>query len=89
VVGALASTTANSHRVAATIAAYFAFIDSESAAFRLVFESDLRSDPDVRDIVDRVAAGCAAAIAAVIRRTPAFRRRSPNSWAWQWPEWPT
>jgi AcrR family transcriptional regulator len=67
VVGALASTTENKHRVAATISAYFAFIDSESEAFRLVFESDLRSDPEVRELVDRVAAGCAAAIAAVIR----------------------
>ena len=64
---ALLSTTNNKQRVAATISAYFAFIDSQSEAFRLIFESDLRSDPEVRDLVDAVSAGCAAAIAAVIR----------------------
>src|SRR5512144_363376 len=64
---ALNSTSNNKQRVAATIAAYFAFIDSKSEAFRLVFETDLRSDPEVRDLVDTVSAGCAAAIAAVIR----------------------
>jgi len=63
---ALASTSDNKLRVAATIRAYFEFIDSESEAFRLVFESDLRSDPDVRAMVDRVALGCASAIAEVI-----------------------
>lgn len=63
---ALASTDDNKQRVAATIEAYFVFIDSESEAFRLVFESDLRSDPDVRAIVDRVGLGCATAIAEVI-----------------------
>jgi AcrR family transcriptional regulator len=64
---ALASTTDNKQRVAATISAYFEFVDSESEAFRLVFESDLRSDPEVRAIVDRVASSCASAIAGVIR----------------------
>jgi AcrR family transcriptional regulator len=64
---ALESTTNNKQRVAATIAAYFEFIDSKSEAFRLVFETDLRSDPEVRDLVDTVSAGCAAAIASVIR----------------------
>jgi AcrR family transcriptional regulator len=64
---ALASTTNNKQRVAATMSAYFEFIDSESEAFRLVFESDLRTDPEVRDLVDAVSAGCAAEIAAVIR----------------------
>lgn len=64
---ALKSTSNNKQRVAATIAAYFAFIDSKSEAFRLVFESDLRSDPEVRDLVDTVSAGCAAAITSVIR----------------------
>jgi len=64
---ALESTTNNKQRVAATIAAYFEFIDSKSEAFRLVFESDLRSDPEVRDLVDTVSAGCAAAIASTIR----------------------
>jgi AcrR family transcriptional regulator len=63
---ALASTTDNKLRVAATMAAYFDYIDSESEAFRLVFESDLIADPQVRGTVDRVALGCAQLIAAVI-----------------------
>ncbi|MDQ1288022.1 MAG: hypothetical protein QG622_1587 [Actinomycetota bacterium] len=63
---ALQSTPDNKLRVAATMAAYFAFIDTKSEAFRLVFESDLRNDPEVRDLVDTVSAGCAAAIASVI-----------------------
>lgn len=63
---ALAQTDDNKLRVAGTMAAYFEFIDSESEAFRLVFESDLRSDPDVKALVDRVGLGCATAIAEVI-----------------------
>jgi AcrR family transcriptional regulator len=63
---ALASTSDNKQRVAATIGAYFEFIDSKSEAFRLVFESDLRSDPEVRALVDRVGVSCAHAIAEVI-----------------------
>ena len=64
---ALISTSNNKQRVAATISAYFQFIDSQSEAFRLVFESDLRTDPEVRALVDSVSKGCAAAIATVIR----------------------
>ncbi len=64
---ALASTSDNKQRVAATISAYFAFIDSESESFRLVFESDFTSDPEVRDLLDRVAQESSRAIADVIR----------------------
>jgi AcrR family transcriptional regulator len=63
---ALASTTDNKQRVAATMAAFFAFIDSESESFRLVFESDFTSDPEVREVLDRMQRGCAEAIAEVI-----------------------
>jgi AcrR family transcriptional regulator len=64
---ALASTSDNKQRVAATINAYFSFIDSESESFRLVFESDFTSDPEVRDLLDRVAQESSEAIADVIR----------------------
>jgi AcrR family transcriptional regulator len=64
--GALASTTDNKQRVAATMAAYFEFVEHESGAFRLVFESDLTSDPAVRDRVRRANDDCAAAVSAVI-----------------------
>jgi len=64
---ALASTPDNKQRVAATMAAYFSFIDSGSDAFRLIFESDLRNDPEVTELVNAVSQGCAEAIAEVIR----------------------
>src|ERR1700704_3641276 len=41
---ALASTTDNKLRVAATITAYFDYVEHESGAFRLVFESDLTNE---------------------------------------------
>ena len=46
--------------------AYFEFVDHESEAFRLVFESDLRNEPAVRERVDRVERLCIEAIAATI-----------------------
>ena len=64
---ALASTTDNKQRVAATIAAYFEFVAREGAPFRLVFESDLTNESAVRARVDRVSQDCAEAIAEVIR----------------------
>jgi len=64
---ALASTTDNKQRVAATIAAYFRFVDEDGGAFRLVFESDLTNQEEVRDRVEGVTAQCADAISAVIR----------------------
>jgi AcrR family transcriptional regulator len=64
---ALASTSDNKQRVAATIAAYFTFVDQDDEAFRLVFESDLTNEPAVRGRVDGVARECAEAIALVIQ----------------------
>jgi AcrR family transcriptional regulator len=46
--------------------AYFDFVDHESEAFRLVFESDLRNDPQVRQRVERVEQGCIAAVTDTI-----------------------
>lgn len=63
---ALDSTTDNKQRVAATITAYFEFVDHDSGAFRLVFESDLTSEPAVAERVERAAATCAEAVSAVI-----------------------
>ena len=45
---ALASTTDNKDRVAATMKVFYSYVASEEGAFRLVFESDLTSEPDVR-----------------------------------------
>jgi hypothetical protein len=56
----------NELRVERTVAAYFEFVTSEGAAFRMVFESDLTSVPQVRSRLDAVEMNCAEAIAEVI-----------------------
>jgi len=66
VLGAMAATTDNKERVGGAMTAYFEFVDHESEAFRLVFESDLRNDPAVRERVDRVERSCIEAITATI-----------------------
>jgi AcrR family transcriptional regulator len=63
---AMAATADNKERVKGAVQAYFDFMDHESEAFRLVFESDLRNDPAVRDRVKRVELGCIAAITDTI-----------------------
>ena len=63
---AMGATDDNRERVDAAVGAYFDFIDAEGEAFRLVFESDLRNDADVRAIVDRGTGVCVEAIAEVI-----------------------
>ena len=63
---AMAGTDDNSERVVGAVRAYFDFIDAEGEAFRLVFESDLRNDADVRAVVDRGTEVCVEAVAEVI-----------------------
>ncbi|MCU1603486.1 MAG: TetR-family transcriptional regulator [Frankiales bacterium] len=72
VIEALASTTDNQKRVAASIEAYFDFVDGDGEGFRLVFESDLRNDPAVRERVERMTADCVAAITEVIAHDTGF-----------------
>jgi AcrR family transcriptional regulator len=74
---ALVATDDNHQRVQGAVTAYFEFIDAEGEAFRLVFESDLRNDPDVRAVVDRGTELCVEAIADVIAAdTGADRERA-------------
>jgi AcrR family transcriptional regulator len=63
---ALSSTTDNNLRVTATMQAYFDFVADPAGAFRLVFESDLTSEPSVRARVDTVLQECAELVSAVI-----------------------
>ena len=63
---AMAGTDDNRARVDGAVGAYFDFIDAEGEAFRLVFESDLRNDPDVRRLADQGARACIDAVAEVI-----------------------
>jgi AcrR family transcriptional regulator len=66
VTGAMESTTDNKVRVRNAVSAYFDFVDEESQAFRLVFESDLRGEPAVQDAVDRATDTSVRAITATI-----------------------
>ncbi|MER8183596.1 TetR/AcrR family transcriptional regulator [Kitasatospora sp. NPDC094015] len=63
---ALAATTDNKQRVAATMEAYFHYVSSESGAFRLVFESDLTNEPAVRERVERASDLSATLVSKVI-----------------------
>src|SRR6185369_16259547 len=56
--------TDNKERVRGATHAYFDFVSHESEAFRLVFESDLRNDPAVRERVERVDKARAEILAA-------------------------
>lgn len=63
---ALASTDDNKQRVAATMQVFYDYVANAHGAFRLVFESDLTSEPAVRERVERVTTECADEIAQVI-----------------------
>lgn len=63
---AIASTRENKNRVKATIDAYFGFIEGEGEAFRLLFESDMSIEPQVRERLERMTYDCAVAVSAVI-----------------------
>jgi len=74
---ALASTTDNRQRVEASVAAYFDFVDgggtAGEGAFRLVFESDLRNDPAVRERVERMTQECVDALTETIAHDTGYR----------------
>ena len=69
---ALADTDVNKQRVAGTTEAFYAYVADAGGAFRLVFESDLTSEPAVRERVDRVTRLCADSIAEVIAEDTGF-----------------
>lgn len=63
---AINRTTDNRERVAAAVAAYFDFVAGEGQAYRLVFESDLRSEPDAAAVVDGALTRCIDSVAEVV-----------------------
>lgn len=65
---ALESTDDNRQRVIASFRAYFDFVAGDGEAFRLVFESDLRNLPAVREKSEQTMQRCAELIGAVIRQ---------------------
>jgi AcrR family transcriptional regulator len=68
VVEALATTDDNQQRIHAVLSAYFAFVDrdDDDGAFRLIFESDLVNDPDVRARVELVTRKTMSAVADTV-----------------------
>ena len=71
---ALRATADNKQRVEGCIAAYFEFVDDPGGAFRLVFESDLRNDPAVRERVERSLQISVDALADTIARDTGLSR---------------
>jgi AcrR family transcriptional regulator len=67
---AMAATTDNAQRVHNAVSVYFDFVDGDAAdvpgAFRLVFETDLRNDPQVRERLAVLSRMCMQAVADTI-----------------------
>ncbi|HET9631757.1 MAG TPA: TetR/AcrR family transcriptional regulator [Terrabacter sp.] len=57
----------NKARINTMTRAYFDFVGQEGAAFRLIFESDLANEPEVRRRLDQIDLTCAEAMAEIIR----------------------
>lgn len=68
VAAALAATDDNHERVRGTIRAYYDFVADNDQAYRLIFESDLHSEPAVQAVVDRATEGCLQALTRTITR---------------------
>jgi AcrR family transcriptional regulator len=71
---ALEKTSDNHDRVYGCVRVYFDFVDDPGGAFRLVFESDLRNEPTVRERVDRALQKSVEAIADTIARDTGLNR---------------
>ncbi|MGI9000829.1 MAG: TetR/AcrR family transcriptional regulator [Pseudonocardia sp.] len=63
---ALDSSNDNHERAQAAVAAYFDFVASEGQAYRLVFESDLRGEPEAAAVVERALTRCIDAVADAV-----------------------
>lgn len=64
---ALSSTRDNRARVEATVAVYFSFVNDSAKTFRLIFESDLYNDVEVRSRLQSADEECAKSLMDVIR----------------------
>lgn len=62
----LDATADNKARVMATVAAYFEYVSRQDRSFRLIFESDLRNEPEVATRLEAFSSGVAAAMAQAI-----------------------
>jgi AcrR family transcriptional regulator len=64
---ALGSTSENELRIAASLAAFFEFVDRPGSGYPLVLASDMGAEPAVAAILEDVQRGCAEAIGRVIQ----------------------
>ncbi len=64
--GAISTTADNEERVRAVFSAYFDFVAGEGQAYRLVFESDLRREPEAAAVVDAALTTCIDTVAAAV-----------------------
>ncbi len=63
---AIGATANNEQRVAAAVSAYFDFVAGEGQAYRLVFESDLRGEPEAAAVVDGALTRCIDTVASAV-----------------------
>ncbi|MEI6620980.1 MAG: TetR/AcrR family transcriptional regulator [Actinomycetes bacterium] len=79
---ALASTRENRKRVSAAVAAYFAFVDDSTEAFRLLFESDLFNEEAVRVRVELNDRECTTLLVEVIAEDTGLDREESTTLAY-------
>lgn len=58
--------TDNEQRLRGAVSAYFDFVASEGQSFRLVFESDLRGEPEAAAVLDRALSQCIDVVAEAV-----------------------
>ena len=63
---AISAPSGNRERVAAAVSAYFDFVAGDRQAYRLVFESDLRGEPEAAAVVDAALTRCIDMVAAAV-----------------------
>jgi AcrR family transcriptional regulator len=63
---ALLETTDNEQRVRGAISAYFDFVAGDGQSFRLVFESDLRGEPEAVEVLDKALTACIDLVADAV-----------------------
>jgi AcrR family transcriptional regulator len=63
---ALATTSDNEQRLHGAVSAYFDFVAGEGQSFRLLFESDLRGEPEAAAVVDAALSRCIDMVAAAV-----------------------
>ena len=63
---AIGGTKDNQERVDAAVAAYFDFVAGEGQAYRLIFESDLRGEPEAAAVVETALTRCIDIVAEAV-----------------------